>query len=293
MTEIEPNLQIMIAVAGGPNLLEAQLSAIRKFFPVHAKVLVIDDSRRRRHFSNNQEHGSAKRLRKVAQANGANYIRMPQYMHFMRKRLFQNPHPNPKLTSYPSLRHADSLQYGLSVLGPNINQLVFLDSDMLPIADFAPEIYFAGAPVWFLPQERTGPNGEIVYPWPGLFLADLTKTGVPSFMNWDCALIDGVGLDAGGEMRPWMEANADRAKRITGLHSGKWKWSKDSSSIPLSLEQFLKFDAKQNNDSQFCEFFLDTFLHLRAGSNWEPAKRDVFQERVKLFTDGIKVLTSD
>ena len=291
MTETVPNLQVLIAVAGGPNLLEAQLSAIDRFFPVSAQVLVVDDSRRRGHYSNNQEQGSSKRLREVAEAHGAQYVRLPQYLHFMRQRLFPNPHR--KLSTGPSLRTADAVQYGLSFLGSNIQQLVILDSDMIPIVEFIPESYFAEAIVWFLPQERSGPNGEIVYPWPGIFFADLTKADVTSFMNWDCAVIDGVALDTGGEMRPWMEANALQAKQITGLHSGKWKWEKDFASIPLCLEQFLTFDARQNNEMQFCELFLGTFLHLRAGSNWEPAKRDSFQERMNLFTDGIKVLVTE
>jgi hypothetical protein len=211
----------------------------------------------------------------------------------MRKRLYPSPNPSPKFITYPSLRHADSLQYGLSRLGGGIQQLMILDSDMIPISEFVPESYFAKAAVWFFPQERTGPNGVIVYPWPGIFFADFTKANVTSFMNWDYSLVDGVGLDAGGEMRPWLASNAHQAKKITGLTSGSWKWSKDYDSISLCLEKFLTFDAKQNNDVQFCEIFLGTFIHLRAGSNWEPAKRDVFQERINLFTDGIKNLINE
>lgn len=293
MTKIEANLQIMTAVAGGPSLLEAQLSAIAKFFPVYAKVLVIDDSRRRRHYSNNQERNSSKRLREVAKANGAQYLRMPQYQHFIRKRLYPNPNPSPKFVSYPSLRHADSLQYGISFLGPNIQQLMLLDSDMIPIAEFVPEIYFAEAPVWFLPQERSGPNGKIVYPWPGLFFADLAKADGTEFMNWDYAVIDGVHTDTGGSMRPWMEANAHQAKPITALTRGKWKWEKDTSSIPSCFEQFLIFDANQNNGMQFCEIFSGTFLHFAAGSNYDSAKYDSYQERMRLFIDGIKSLVNN
>lgn len=117
MTEILSQLQVLTAVAGGPNLLEVQLSAIRKFFPGSVKVLVVDDSRRRRHYSNNHERGSAKRLREVAERNGALYVHVPQYLHFVRKRLYPSPNPSPKFISYPSLRHADSLQYGLLCLG--------------------------------------------------------------------------------------------------------------------------------------------------------------------------------
>ena len=292
---VEPllSLQVLTVAAGMPSLLEAQLSSLRKFFPASTKVLVVDDSRRRRHFSNNQDRNSAKRLRKVAEDNGAQYVRMPQHLHFMRGSLYGGPNPSPKPFSYPSLRHADSLQYGISLLGPSIRQLMILDSDMIPIAEFEPERYLAEAPVWFLPQERSGPNGVVVYPWPGIFLADLSKADVTEFMNWDCAVIDGAQTDTGGGMHSWMEANAHHVRTITGLTSGEWKWESDSSSIPLSLEEFMTFDAKQNNDIQFCELFMENFLHLRAGSNWEPAKRDVFQERLNLFTEGIKGLVND
>jgi hypothetical protein len=168
-----------------------------------------------------------------------------------------------------------------------------LDSDMIPIAEFAPERYFAEAPVWFFPQERSGPNGVVVYPWPGIFLTDLAKADVSKFMNWDVAVIDGARADTGGGMHSWLEANSHHARPIPGLTSGKWKWARDTSTIPLSLVQFLTFDAKLNNDLQFCELFMGNFLHLRAGSNWEPEKRDVFEERVNLFTEGIKSLVNN
>ena len=295
MMEIVPQLQVLTAVAGGPNLLEAQLSAINKFFPASAKVLVVDDSRRRRHYSNNRVRGTAKRLREVADRYGAQYVRFPQYQHFMRNRLYQSPNPSPKFISYPSLRHADSLQYGLSVLGRGgeIQQLMILDSDMIPITYFKPENYFAEAAVWFAPMESFGHNGKIVYPMPVIFFADLAKAKSTAPMNWDYSLVDGVTLDTGGEMRPWMESNAHQSKKITGLYGNRWKWNKDSELISLCLEEFLTFDATHNNEMQFCDFFLGTFIHLRGGSNWDPARRDVLQERINLFTDGIKNLINE
>jgi hypothetical protein len=287
------HLQIIITVTGSPKMLEAQLSSIQRFFPLSVKVLVVDDSRHRRHKSNYHKLFISKRLRAAAEAHGAQYVRMPQYLHFMRKSLYVNPNPSPKPFSYPSLRHADSLQFGISHLGPNVHQLMLLDSDMIPIAEFVPEHYFAEAAVWFQRQSLPGPNGDIVYPTPGLFFADLLKADVTNFMNWDCAVIDGVNTDTGGEMRPWLEANAHQSKPITSLTRGKWKWERDAPDIPSHFEQFLKFDARHNNGMQFCELILGKFLHFAAGSNYYSAKHDSNQERMSLFIDGIKSLVEE
>lgn len=290
MTQTEAPLQVLTAVAGGPSLLEAQLAAIRRFFPTQTKILVVDDSRRRSHYTNNQESGSSRRLHGVATAFDADYSRLPQYLHFRRQLLFSNP--SRSMSTGPSLRTADSVQYGLSKLELLAGQLVILDSDMIPIADFRPDDYFGQSAVWFLPQARTGLTHEVVYPWPGIFMADLNRADTSIEMSWDCATVDGIALDTGGAMTSWLQANAASAHQITGLHSGKWNWSTADVQLPLSLRPFLDFDASQNDGVQFAELFEGSFLHLRAGSNWEQAKRSTFQDRMNLFTSGIKDLVA-
>ncbi|HBJ73412.1 MAG TPA: hypothetical protein DDY88_06865, partial [Actinobacteria bacterium] len=111
-------------------------------------------------------------------------------------------------------------------------------------------------------------------------------------MSWDCATVDGIALDTGGAMTPWLQANVTAARQIAGLHSGKWNWASAEVQLPGSLHAFLEFDASHNDGVQFAELFEGSFLHLRAGSNWEQAKRSTFQERMNLFTSGIKVLVA-
>jgi hypothetical protein len=292
MSEIVSYLQVLITVSSSPKLLEAQLLSIFKFFPASTKVLVVDDSRRRPHASNNNTRGSAKRFRQVAKANGAQYVRMPQVQHFMRHRLYSSPNPSPRFTSFPSYRHADALQFGLAILGPNIQQLMILDSDIVPIAEFVPETYFAEAAVWHFPLVWPGKNGEVVYPSPVLFFADFTNANSTKAMNWDYGVVDGFQSDTGGSMIPWLEANAHQSKVITGLTRGTWKWDRETSSIPLCFEKFLDFDAQYNNGLQFCEVFLDAFLHFAAGSNYNSEKQNSFEKRMALFIDSIRILVN-
>jgi len=171
--------------------------------------------------------------------------------------------------------------------------LLILDSDMVPVRSFDPFEYLDGAAVGFLPQSRQGATMEVIYPWPGIFLADLRAISSLKAMDWDCAVVDGVALDAGGAMATWLRDNAQSTRPIVGLHSGKWHWREDDSTLPDELHEFLDFDAELNGGFQFAELFEGSFLHLRAGSNWDKSRRESFETRLNLFTQGIGRLAKE
>lgn len=288
MDVARPRLQVLIAVAGSPALLDAQLAAIERFLPGGTRVLIVDDTRRRPHHTNSRESRTHKRIMSVADQYEVSYFRFPQHLHFMRSRLFHNP--SRRLSTGPSLRTSDSIQYGVSNVGSDRDFLLILDSDMVPIRSFDPFDYLHGAAVGFLPQSRQGVTMEVIYPWPGIFLADLRATSSLKAMDWDCSVVDGVALDAGGAMATWLRDNAQSTRPIVGLHSGKWRWREDDSTLPDELHEFLDFDAQLNGGYQFAELFESSFLHLRAGSNWDKSRRESFETRMKLFTQGINRL---
>jgi len=281
------NLQVLIAVAGSPSLLDAQLRAISRCFPANTEVFVVDDSRARRHSSNDFQKRLSQQIKEVAHRGHATYLRMPQHLHLLRRKQF--PKTQRPLSRSASVRTADSVQYGLGHVDQS-RPIIMLDSDMLPISTFDPMTYFQDAPVWYLPQARTVNGADVVYPWPGIFFKNEMHPDVIGRMNWDCDIVDGVALDTGGAMHTWLKQSGSMAREIVGLHSGRWKWRVDAPDLPRALHEFLDFDAETNNGTQFCELFLGSFLHMRAGSNWNGQATSIYELRRSLFIQGINQL---
>ncbi len=282
-------LHVLLTVTGAPELLRVQLRAIARFLPAGTGVTVVDDSRRRAHFSNGGEPRLARRLRALAAEAGARYVRFPQHRHFHRRSLFGGSAWG--VSRDASLRTADAIQFGLTELAlqPE-DSLALLDADLVPIGPFQPAAYFARAPAWLLPQSRETPLGVVRYPWNGLFLSRAALIVGARDFRWDCDTVAGVRLDTGGAARHWLARNAPATGALTGLHSGQWLWSTDAPQLPAALHEFLAFDAAANAGRQFAELFEGTFLHLRAGGNWLAEKRQVFAARLSRFTQGLERL---
>ena len=112
-------------------------------------------------------------------------------------------------------------------------------------------------------------------------------------MSWDCASVEGVTLDSGGDLWPWIAKHREKAKRLGGLHSNDWRWDVDAPHIGKHLHDFLSLDARFNGGTQFCELFENSLLHLRASSNWMKERRNTFDERMRAFLRGMNALLTD
>lgn len=283
------DLTVVVASAGLPQLLYLQVRAIRAFLSPSARVLVVDDSRSRRHYSNQGTWNTPREIKRVCKLTGSEYRRVPQILHLARRRQFPaTTHP---WGAGPSLRTADSLQFAWSFLEiSEESPLVVLDSDMLPIQPASASQYLAGSSVAFLPQTRTTPEGPVEYPWPGILVVDRRAVSDWKTMSWDCATVDGVALDTGGALSTWLKSHRGNARHVTGLHSNMWSWAADTPDIDNNLHTFLDLDAELNQGRQFCELFEGSLLHLRASSNWMKERRGTFKERIAAFFSGMESL---
>jgi len=277
-----PPTSILIAVAGSPDLLRQQLRAIRHYSNSPVRIIVLDDSRRRPHYSNQRRLNTPASIRKVSLELGADYHRVPQRRHAYRRRYF--PSTTRAWYAGPSLRTADTLNYGMQLIDSHSRGfLAILDSDMIPVRPFDVGDILSESEICYLPQKRSNEFQDFTYPWPGIFFANLKTISRTADLNWDCANIHGVALDTGGGLHDWVAERSDVSRIITGLHSNSWKWAEDTPNVSDSLRDFLEIDSQLNNGTQFAELFDDTFLHLRAGSNWDPKMREHHEYRLNSF----------
>ena len=287
MESNSPLTSILIAVAGSPNLLRQQLKAIRHYSQSPVRIIVLDDSRRRPHYSNQRRLNTPASIREVTLELGADYHRVPQRRHVYRRRYF--PSTTRAWGAGPSLRTADTLNYGMQLIESHPQDyLAILDSDMVPIRPFDVVDVLSDSKICFLPQTRSNGTQEYIYPWPGIFFANLKTISKTSHLNWDCANIGGVALDTGGGLQDWMADQSQVCRKITGLHSNSWKWAEDTPDINDNLRNFLDIDSRLNNGFQFAELFDNKFLHLRAGSNWDPKIRGLHDYRLNSFINFVE-----
>ncbi len=284
---------IMIAVAGSLQFLRQQLRAIRKYPTNPSQVIVLDDSRKRPHYSNQDCFLTQREIKRTCIAYGAENHRVPQRKHLYRRRYF--PNTIKSRGAGPSLRTADTLQFGIECIDPTTTSYpAILDSDMVPIQPFDIKSILRNCSVCYLPQTRTLKELEIEYPWPGLFFLSLSKVLDFKELNWDCDLIDGVALDTGGGLHQWFKRHAFSSYKIQGLHSNSWNWEIDAPFASPQLQEFIEADALMNGEVQFAELFKHTFLHLRAGSNWDPNIRMRHTVRLQGFIRGMdKLIEAD
>jgi len=57
--------------------------------------------------------------------------------------------------------------------------------------------------------------------------------------------------------------------------------------IAKSLINFMENDDRNRNGKFYCELYADTFMHFRAGSNWNKEKAEVVTNRNSNFLSAI------
>ena len=274
---VSRTLRVILTVTGPLVLPSTELQAIASFFLECTQATVIDDSRRRSHFSNSGGAHAPSRLRSIADDLGADYIHLPQHLRFHHRELFVGSRR--RLARDASHRAADAIQVGFRQATIGSDGIVaIVDAGMIPIAPFEPETCLAQEPFWHLPHTSDTPEGPILYRWNDIFFVRGDPINWQEDFAWDWDVVAGVDLYTGGA--------------ITGRHSGSWFWRQDAPDFAHHLQSFLDFDAETDLGMQACESLLETFLHLWAGGNGHPGMRAQVDRRRPEFTEGLQALVA-
>ena len=268
-------LKILIPAFSSPLLLETQLRAVKAYLPAAEIWVAIDTKPGIFNDNRNKMLDSAKKFTPFV-------VAFPELQHFSRKRI----HPNSRLlfSRSPSTRHADVLQYCFNEMSAALDfELLVLDEDMIPFKPWSPSTLL-GADYFGLcvPQSRAASGASYVYPWPGLFYVNLSKSSRNDLISWDTFHVGDLILDSGGSMKDWYAENLNGFVPIVGYHSDHWSVQSIDVSLPPSIRAFLESDILPSGNN-FSELYSDSFIHLRGSSNWFKHDAGTHSSRLKTF----------
>jgi hypothetical protein len=194
------------------------------------------------------------------------------------------PNQHHQTMDCPVVRCADAMNFMYHYMLENKDEYLIIDSDMFPIDTINIDGY-RNCDCAIVLQHR-----DYIYPieyiWNGLFYFNMNKMENLDEINWNKC----YNADVGGMTHQWLKKksnhlpdvkdirNSEKCRYIqNGIYFIKHLWSLtwNESEMPncirnnTPLEQFICQDPRNQNGNYFCEIYDDTFLHYRAGGDWQ------------------------
>ena len=214
----------------------------------------------------------------------------------------------------PSVRNSNVVQYSLDTIGFDHNDIVLLiDSDMFLIKPFSAKKFMNGydlAGFYKQKGEFTGIDLPFSYLWIGLIFLNSSSLPHKTALNFNCGVIDDVFVDAGGYSYLFLEhvktARIQSIDRIclrdvlcTNCLTTKSVHCNHNTKLLQQLgfnDNLITFIQKMpmlhgNNIHRNAEFLLEnTFLHYRAGTNYNNAPKNYNANKTTFFNECINKL---
>jgi hypothetical protein len=197
---------------------------------------------------------------------------VPEEIHKDRRILF--PYTIEKSGKNANTRAADTLQYAWCQEIQSSNVPVFvIDNDMFPVRDFSVKEILAGSVLAGVYSQSPSKNLAKIIPWiwAGLLFLDPSRMEHKEKWSFDCGRVDGVPVDVSGQTYHWLQAallEGIEPNWINHLSSLQWALDELPISLPKEITSFMQQDDRNIDNKLYCELYRETFLHFRAGSNW-------------------------
>lgn len=248
-----------------PRYIPYQYECLKKFITVPFEYILFDNS---------NDDGIRDEFVRNSNYLGIKYIRVPQHIH-------QNQDP--------SSRAGKSLDYALRYM---YNDMGFRGKVMLNDSDL-----FLARP--YNPIEKLGNNDLVglagnknnnIYYVNQFLIANFNTLPNINNLSFLPCIIDGVNYDCGGLTINYLKNNPEiKHYSIREDCSGVFS-NTNIDSAPFEFREYLKeeikvFDSGEYANRAFSEIFDDSFIHLRAGSNWYGHNENItFNRENNLFT---------
>lgn len=274
-----------------PDFIEIQYQTFKKFMLDDYEFIVFNDAR---------DPNLRKQIQQMCAKHQLSCIEIAQEVHdrpYLQRGQYDD-------YNHSAARCANVVQYSLDLIGFDYNGIVaIIDSDMFLVKEFSIEKYLEGYDIAALPQCR-GERSEINYIWNGLVFFNMQTLPNKRSINFNCGWVNGVATDVGGHMHYYLQQNPQvRVKYFESLVYLKDLWCKQccqnnqtTCAHSMNIMKELEFSdplinlAKQSKESIMEVFLGNTFLHYRAGGNWNNESAEYHERKTKLLTTCIDEL---
>lgn len=267
-------MKIVTAVVNNPIFIEIQYYTLKKYFKGDYEFIVFNDAKDFPDYTNSGDVTIKKQIETVCFNLKIQCINIPHDNNIQKNR-------------NACLRCYDAMNYILEYQKQNLDEYLFLDSDMFLI-DYFDINKYENYDCAVVLQSRN--NFTVNYFWNGLYYFNMKKMKNIELLNWDCVDEKNLSCDVGGMMKEWLKTQMidsnipstdDIRWKNETFHTDNfyfikhlWSCSWNISELPKNLQNdekllnFLYNDPRNENGKFFCEIYDNVFLHYRAGGNW-------------------------
>jgi len=272
-----------------PDFIEIQHKTFEKFLEDDDYEFIVFNDARPWHMINN--------INVTCERLGIKCLRIPQEIH---SRPYLQRWPGEDY-NHPTVRNVNVVQYSLNTLGFDHDDiLLLLDSDMFLVKPFSIRKFLDGYDIGgrLLKRGSRTTKNNIIYLWHGLAFLNMGTMPNKRTLNFNCGVINGQRVDAGGHSYHYLRNNPD-LKGIYIDHNFSNELQCDDCQRGCSIfcahntEKLMKvgFDKVQIRflqsvpvggalTSASVEFFNNnSFLHYRCGSNWDNKTQEYHRQK--------------
>lgn len=279
-----------------PEFIEIQYKTFNKFLMEDYKFIVFNDA---------STENMAQEISDTCQRLGISSIRIPQGIHTYP----YLPRWPGESSDHPTVRNVNVVQYSLHTIGFHHDDiLLLLDSDIFLVKRFNAHDFLAGydiggrlLKIGARQADEIADKNEITYLWHGLAFLDLRTLPNIYTLSFNCGKVEDRCVDAGGHSYYYLKHNpAIKRRFINHNFSNELSCDMcrlDKLKVCTHNKSVLEARGLNNSQIQLChtchdiEFFHDnTFMHYRAGSNWNYKSEEYHRNKTLALSSYINTI---
>lgn len=266
---LEGKVLIMTHCFNKPEFITWQYLSFKKFLKDDYEFVVFNDTPNEELFLETEE---------ICIKLGIRSIVVPQEIHVGRDN--------------PSEACADTIQFMMSNYGIYSRGItVVIDSDMFLIRDLSIEKYLDDYDVATYRWKLQGKTGIVTYFLPNLMFFNMNTLPHPETIDFGLGEVDGIRVDTAGLTYFYIQNNPSLKWKVTNQ---AYVLKENPLLDPEIIEHFKSYPKLWNllTEHKFDhEFYNDfSFLHFRAGSNWNKMEEGKLQEKTLFIKEAMQEL---
>jgi len=262
-------MKVLTSVVNNPTFIEIQHHTLKKFMPCDFEFIVFNDTKPFPDFTNGGDANLVHQISEVCKRLNLKCIDVPNMHH--------------QTMDCPVVRCAEAMNFMYEYMLQNKDEYLIIDSDMFPIDTINVDQYREyDCAIVLQHRDYIKP---FQYIWNGLFYFNMHKMNDLESIRWDKC----YNADVGGMTHEWLFKKCNNLPTVYAIRNGKqvpyhrngiyfirhlWSLTWNNSEMPekfknTMLDNFIRNDPRNNLGGYFCEIYDNTFLHYRAGGDWQ------------------------